>query len=290
MTARVIRARAGDAPVAPFDAVVLAADRGPADPVAAATGAACKVLAPVAGRPMVVRVLDALAADPAVTRTVLCGPPAAALAGCAGLRARVDAGAVDWLAPGPGPSASAEAGLAHLGGARPALVTTGDHALLTREMIDGVAAAAEAGGWDAVVGLVEYDTVTAAFPGVRRTVTRFSDAAVCGTNLFAFATPEGRSLVRYWQRVEARRKHPWQVVLGAVGPVAVVRYALGRLSLEAALEILSRRLGVSVGAVILPWARAGVDVDSAADLALAEAALAADRPAAPAGTGASPSA
>ncbi|MFB4205571.1 nucleotidyltransferase family protein [Arhodomonas sp. KWT2] len=290
MSARVIRARAGAAPPEPFDAVVLAADRGPADPVAAATGSACKVLAPVAGRPMVLRVLDALAASPAATCTVLCGPPAPALAGSGELRGRIDAGAVDWIAPQPGPSASAEAGLTHLGGGRPALVTTGDHALLTAGMIDGFTEAAAAGGWDAVVGLVEYDTVAAAFPGVRRTVTRLSDAAVCGTNLFAFPTPAGRSLVRYWQRVEARRKRPWQVVLGAVGPTAVARYALGRLSLEAALETLSRRLGVSVGAVILPWARAGVDVDSAADLALAEAVLAGDRPAAPAGTPAPPTA
>ncbi|MQM38864.1 hypothetical protein KBTX_02885 [wastewater metagenome] len=232
---------------------------------------------------MVLRVLDALAASPAVTRTVLCGPPASALADSAELSGRVDTGAVDWLAPQAGPSASAEAGLAHSGGAGPALVTTGDHALLTPEMVDGFTAAAATGGWDAVVGLVEYETVTAAFPGVRRTVTRLSDAAVCGTNLFAFPTPAGRSLVRYWQRVEARRKRPWQVVLGAIGPAAVARYALGRLSLEAALETLSRRLGVSVGAVILPWARAGVDVDSAADLALAEAMLAGDRPVASVG-------
>jgi hypothetical protein len=39
-----------------FNAIVLAADRGPDDPVAVAAGVAAKCLTPIAGRPMVVRV------------------------------------------------------------------------------------------------------------------------------------------------------------------------------------------------------------------------------------------
>ena len=46
----------------PFWAVVLAADRTSADPVALAAGVPCKALAPVGGRPMLLRVLDALSA------------------------------------------------------------------------------------------------------------------------------------------------------------------------------------------------------------------------------------
>ena len=58
-----------------FTAVVLAADRGPADPVAAAAGVRCKSMTPVAGTPMVFRVLDALTASRQVNARILCGPP-----------------------------------------------------------------------------------------------------------------------------------------------------------------------------------------------------------------------
>ena len=47
-----------------FTALVLAADRGAGDPVSRTAGVAHKCLAPVAGKPMVERVVAALAASP----------------------------------------------------------------------------------------------------------------------------------------------------------------------------------------------------------------------------------
>jgi hypothetical protein len=44
---------------------------------------------------------------------------------------------------------------------------------------------------------------------------------------------------------------------------------MGRLTLSMALERLSQRLGVTVGAVVLPYAAAGLDVDTVADWRLA---------------------
>ena len=64
-----------------FDAIVLAADRGRNDPVAAAAGVAAKCLTPIAGSPMVVRVVRALEQSGCVHRIVLCGPAAEALQG-----------------------------------------------------------------------------------------------------------------------------------------------------------------------------------------------------------------
>ncbi len=99
---------------------------------------------------------------------------------------------------------------------------------------------------------------------IRRTVIRLQDSAYCGCNLFAFMTPAARQVADYWRRVERQRKKPLRVV-GAVGWLAVLRFLLGRLSLEEALERLSRRVGVRVGAVLLPFPEAAVDVDTTAD-------------------------
>jgi len=256
-----------------FGAVVLAADRGPDEPVARAAGAACKALAPVAGMPMVLRVLDALEASDHVGRVVLCGPSPRIMAAAGELSARLLPGRLDWIPAAESPSASAAAGLAALGLREPALVTTADHPLLTPQLVDALVTGALASRADAVVGLVAHRLVAAAFPGVQRTVLRLREGGYCGTNLFAFPTTAGRRAVHYWCRVEAQRKHPWRVVAGLLGPRALLAYSLGRLSLSQALERLSRRLGVRVSVVLLEQPQAGVDVDSLADLQIAEKAL-----------------
>jgi hypothetical protein len=76
--------------------------------------------------------------------------------------------------------------------------------------------------------------------------------------------------VDLWAGLEQRRKHPWRTIAGTVGPRSLIDYALGRLSLHTVLERLSRRLGVRVGAVLLPYAAAGLDVDTVADWELAD--------------------
>ena len=58
----------------PFIALVLAADREEYNPVARAAQTSCKALAPVAGRPMLERVLTALAEAQQVERCLVCGP------------------------------------------------------------------------------------------------------------------------------------------------------------------------------------------------------------------------
>ena len=45
---------------------------------------------------------------------------------------------------------------------------------------------------------------------------------------------------------------------------------MGRLSLAEALKRVSRRLGLTAGAVIMPFAEAAVDVDSVEDWKLVE--------------------
>ncbi len=255
-------------------ALVLAADRGAQDPVAAAAGVPCKALAPVGGVPMVERALDALRASAAIDRITLVGPPRALVRGQPALARMLAAGQVGWLAPADSPSASALRGLDAQPAHQPVLLTTADHALLNPAVVDYFVRAAQASGCDLVVGVARLATVQARFPGTRRTALRLRGGPYCGCNLFAFATADGRRLAAFWHRVETQRKRPWRVVMGALGWGAAARYLAGRLTLEQALARLSSRLGVRLGAVVLPFAEAAVDVDTPADLALVELALA----------------
>jgi GTP:adenosylcobinamide-phosphate guanylyltransferase len=247
-----------------FTAVVLAADRTASDPVARAAGVPCKALAPVGGLPMVMRVLDALGDAREVGSRIVCGPPAAALAHSGPLRQLVASGEVAWTEHRSSPSASAYEAMTTVPAAVPVLVTTADHALLTPAIVDYFCAAARARGGDVAVAVARHDVVARAYPGMRRTAVRLRDASYCGCNLFAFLTSRGRAAAAFWASVEHERKRPWRL-MAALGWGTVARYALRRLSLGEGVGRISRRLGLGVDVVVLPFPRAAVDVDSVDD-------------------------
>ena len=254
-------------------AVVLAGDRSAPDAVAEAAGVRCKALAPVAGTPMVHRVLQALWESALIDRIVLCGPPQGVIEGTPSLQELLAAPHIEWVACAASPSASALKALGALPPERITLLTTADHALLSAQIIRFFLARARVGNWDLAVAVAEQRVVAARFPGARRTAIRLRGGPYCGCNLYAFLTPRGRRLAELWLGVERQRKRPWRVVTRLLGWRGVVRYLLGRLTLEHALQQLSSRLGVRIGAVVLPYPEAAVDVDTPADRQLAEAVL-----------------
>jgi CTP:molybdopterin cytidylyltransferase MocA len=256
-----------------FNAVVLAGDRGPADPVAVAADVVAKCLAPIGGSPMVVRVLCALEQSGRFDTVVLCGPTDEALQRSPELRRMVSEGRVRWMPPQASPAKSAAAALAALPLDQPALLTTGDHALLRPDMVRHFLDQATALGGDVAVALAPHALVQEAHPGTRRTVLKFSDGHYCGCNLFAFLSPRGRTMARLWQQVEAQRKKPIRVV-GLVGWTAVALYALHLLSLAGALKRLSKLAGLRASVVTMPFAEASIDVDTVADLELVRAIVA----------------
>lgn len=252
-----------------FTALILAADRGPDDPVARAAGVSCKCLTPVSGRPMVFHVLSSLDASQEVNLKILCGPPQSILDQEADLRDLVATGKVKWFVNQATPSSSAYHVLQTLPDEVPVLLTTADHALLTTRMVDHFCGEAKATGCDVVMGIARHEVVLKAYPQTRRTATRLEDGAYCGCNLFAFLTPRARQAADFWRQVEAQRKSPLRVIK-VLGWTAVSRYLMGRLSLAGALERVSRRLGFKAGVVIMPFAEAAVDVDSVEDWKLVE--------------------
>ncbi len=252
-----------------FTAVVLAGDRTPDDPVARAAGVSCKALVPVAGIPMVMRVLGALDLARDVGARVLCGPSRTAVDEHADLKALIESGAVQWMEPQPTPSLSANEAMRVIPETSPILLTTADHALLTPQIVDFFCSGALVRRCDVVVGLASHDLVASAFPGVGRTAVQFQEGGYCGCNLYAFLTPRARAAAAFWQRVERQRKTPRRLI-STLGLIPVLRYAVGRLTIRGGLAGLSRRLSLRVEAVMMPFPEAAVDVDKVSDLALVE--------------------
>jgi molybdopterin-guanine dinucleotide biosynthesis protein A len=259
----------------PFTAVVLAGDRSSGDPVARAAGVSSKSLTPVGGRPMVLRVLDALEAAREIEDMVLCGPDKSAVEQERELRVRIGSGMVRWMESQITPSASAYRAIQSLPDSTPVLVTTADHALLTAEMVDYFCSGARQSNKDVVVGLALHESVTAEYPETKRTAIPLADASYCSCNLFAFLTPEARSAAHFWRKVERQRKKTLRVIAG-FGWLNLLLYLLKRPTLAQGLERISRRMGLRADAVLLPFPEAAVDVDTLDDWKLVES-IVADR-------------
>ena len=252
-----------------FTALVLAGSRGGTDPVAAAAGCPEKCLVNAGGVPMLVHVLTALRACPAVGGIVVVLQGAERLWAVATVgNALRETGAI-LLEGAATPSTSVGMALAARPQAFPWLITTADHPLLTPAMLTDFCDQSLASGGDVTAGLTGARVLLASYPASQRTWLRFSDDRYSGANLFALLNPRGEAAVRFWRRVEQERKRPWRIAR-AFGFVSLLAYLLGRLSLEEAMRRVSRTMGCEVRAIPLPYAEAAIDVDKPADLALVE--------------------
>jgi GTP:adenosylcobinamide-phosphate guanylyltransferase len=257
----------------PFTALVLGGSRGPDDPVARVRKVAHKCLAPVAGVPMLVRVVETLAACPSVDRIAVSLEDPVLLEDLPALRPMRAGGRCTALASGATPSLSVLRALDELPCPLPWLVVTGDHPLLTPEIVEHFCAAALATGADLAAGLTPASAIRAAYPDAQRTYLRFRDEHYSGANLYALLGPDARGAIAFWRRAELERKRPWRLVR-AFGWRPLLAYLLGRLTLDAAMRRASRIAGARVAAVPLPFAEAAIDVDKPADLELVETILA----------------
>lgn len=252
-----------------WTALVLAGQRPGVDPLAAAFGAEWKALIPIDGAPMLARVVETLAAVPAIARIVVLAQEPDALK-----HALPPLPQLGWAAGGAGISRSV---LAVAGGSAapwPILLTTADHPLLTPAMVETFLAGV--GDADVAVAMVERATMLAAYPETKRTWLRFRGGAWSGANLFALTGPKAARALELWAAAEQDRKHAFKL-FRHFGLGLAVRAITRTITLPDALARAGRAIGVRARLVPMPQPEAAIDVDKPTDHALAEGILRARR-------------
>lgn len=251
-----------------FTALVMAGSRAAGDPLAVASGVSDKAFVPVAGVPMLVRVLGTLRAARSIGRIVIVGLDPVLAQSEPALR---DLGLeqLEFVRGGHTPATSVGLAIETLGLTPPVLITTADHPLLTVRTVEEFCDASAARADDVTFGIADADVVAAAFPGIRRTQHRFRDGNICGCNIFAFLSPAGCTAPQAWAKVEQYRKRPWRMI-GMLGVPVLVRFLLGRLALTDVTRVIQLRLNLRAHPIRLSDPAAGFDVDTIAQRDVAE--------------------
>lgn len=257
---------------APVTAIILAGQRPGPDRVAAPFGLRTKALVPVLGRAMIDRVLEVLRASPHIASVIIAEDatldPLSDTPGVAGALAD---GFAAITPSHPKISESVEKTIEARGADATYLVTTADNPLLTTAMIDDFLTGVS--GADIAIGMADKPVIEAKYPDIPRTYYRFSDAAISGANLFYVSGAEGLKAIRFWAYMEQHRKNPFRL-FAKFGLGNLVLMATRRLSLTAAFERASLKIGCRIKPVLLPHAEAAIDVDKPIDLLIAEAIIA----------------
>ncbi|MEL6693642.1 MAG: nucleotidyltransferase family protein [Pseudomonadota bacterium] len=243
---------------------VLAGARSSGDALADAHNVPSKAHIKVAGQSMILRVLNALSQSAKTDDITIIG-----IEDHEALQT-TETWPTVVFAPGEnGPAASVFRTLRSRPDEDPVLITTCDHALLSPAMVDDFLQRSTESKADLTVALARRETIEAEHPDTKRTYLRFGDGEYSSCNLFCIVTPKALRVVEFWRDAEKDRKRPWRIAW-RFGVGTALRLLIGRPSLDRAFAILSRRLGVTIHPIDLPFAEAAIDVDTAQDLAMVE--------------------
>jgi GTP:adenosylcobinamide-phosphate guanylyltransferase len=243
------------------DAVVLAGgDGGVIDPAVRIKG-----LVPVAGRPMVEWVVDALRSAETVVEIAVVVPTAENLGPWADKVDKLvvsDARFID----------NAIAGIDSFRNDRHVLLATGDIPALTSEAVDDFVERSFEAGADFSYPLIRERDVLEQFPGSERTFVKIVGGPVTGGNMMVLTPALAGAAREVGQRFFDTRKSPLKMAR-VVGVPFVFKMATGRLDPSDVERKLGQLLGGRCAAIYSSHASIGADVDKPIDVVVTERVL-----------------
>ncbi len=240
------------------------------EPLYPLTQGKAKAMLPLAGRPMVQWVLDALNAAECIEQIVVVGLPSEAqtdlnsrkplsfVQGQGEMLANIQAGARQ--AAGLAPRAE------HI------LVCSSDIPAISARMVDWLAEQAARENADICYNVITRERMEQRFPGSRRTYVRLKDMQVCGGDLNAVRLSMAIGAHPIWKRIIAARKNPLRQA-ALVGIDTLILLMLRQLSLRDVEARVNRRMELHARALLCPFAEMGMDVDKPFQLDLLQAEL-----------------
>ena len=240
-----------------MDALVLAGGGvNPADPIYQINNKLPKSLTPIAGKPMVQWVLDALSGAASINQIFVIGlDESSGLTSTKPLTYLPEAGSIfENIINGAAYSIKANPEDSHL------LTVSSGLPTLTSPIIDFCIQMYGDLSLDIYYAVIERETMEKRFPGSKRTYIKVKDAEICGGDANCIRKEAALNPDGIWTEIIRQRKNPLKQA-SIIGWGTLFGLLLGTLTLDEAVQRVCKRLGISGKAIIMPYAEIGMDVD-----------------------------
>lgn len=224
-----------------------------------------KGLVPIAGRPMIEWVIDALRASKCIAEIAVVVPTAEHLGSWADKVDKLVISDAEFID-------NALAGFSALNSGRHIFAVTGDVPALTPDAVDDFVRQSLDSGADLTYPLVRKEDMLAQFPGSERTFVRVDKGDVTGGNCMLIAPGVVERNREIGQRLFETRKSVFQMAR-VIGLPFVWRLVTGRLRVVDVQRKLEELVNAPCAAIYTRHASIGADVDKPVDVVIAEGVL-----------------
>jgi CTP:molybdopterin cytidylyltransferase MocA len=238
------------------------------DPLAEYTQGRSKALIPIAGKPMIAYVVEALAGSRYIQHVVI-----VALDPAAEVQFPVP---VEYVPDAGGLLANAEAGIMHAQVCYPdldaVLLSSSDVPTITPSIVDTFIEECFRTDHDLYYSIVERSVMERRFPGSHRSYVHLREGDFAGGDLILIRPSLALSHRGLWQNLAGARKNPLRQA-SMFGLWPFFKLAIRRLSLADAERRAGKMLNLRGRAIPFPHAEVGMDVDKPFQLDIARAEL-----------------
>lgn len=252
-----------------FTLLILAAQRaGVVNPLAKRAGVSHKCLVPIAGKPLIVHVLDTVTTMPGVGAIRVSVEPDAVPA-LKEIAANYPGARIDFVESDANIAESVLAAAEGMPG--PILITTADNVLLSHNSMARMLEAF-ANGADAAAALTTKSAIHAVHPEGQRRFYEFRDDAYSNCNLYGLAGAHALKGVEVFREGGQFVKNPRRLIT-AFGLFNILLMRFRLVSIHGAMRRASKRFGLKMEAVVLSDGTQAIDVDNERTYAIAEGVL-----------------
>ena len=244
-----------------YTALVLAAQRpGFIDPLAEKGGVSHKCLIDMDGTPMIDRVLDSLTGSKHVGQIFISIDDPDALMVLGSIKEGVKSGLISMVQSGDNLYSSVSNALDDKVDF-PVIICTADNALQTAEMVDHFCQEFSKTGADAGVSVTPAELIWSKYPDGQRRPYHLKDGKFSNCNLYGIRSRDCLIAAKPFEGGGQFAKSAKRIVQ-AFGLTNLILYKYGRLTLPGVFSRISKRLGIDIKPVIMPFAEAPIDVDN----------------------------
>ncbi|UTW55167.1 NTP transferase domain-containing protein [Kordiimonas sp. SCSIO 12610] len=164
---------------------------------------------------------------------------------------------------------SVKSAIEHIESPWPLVISTGDNALHTSEMINHFTNEIFSNTPDAAIAMTPASVILEAYPDGKRAFHELKDGGWSSCNLYALTTANALTAAKVFEGGGQFGKQPKRI-LKAFGLMFMMLYKFKLASSAQLTNLLSKRWGLNIRLISMPYADAPIDVDNPGDFVRTE--------------------